>query len=608
MNTQIVRRLYIYAAAFLGLQLLAVGARGMLRLLLEAALSAPAIDSGEQRTAQLSLYTALLIVGVPLWAGHWWWAQRTLGRPDEQHSALRRLYGYAVLLVAILGMLFAARSLIGALLAGTAFAASAPELAGALATLAVNGALWGYHWRVFGADRAVVERAGAPATLRRWYLVITLAFGLGMAGYGAVELLHQLLDLVVAPAIGTYAGLPLALAGTLAGLAIWLPHQRWAGALIRQATPVRADEARSTLRQVYGALVITIALIAALSGLTTLLYWVLQAGFGVTPWSAFATEHTEAFALVVVAAAVWWYHRAQLAEEARRSDIAARSDTARRVTGYLTAAVGLGALYVGAGGLLSTLLQLLVAPDVIGSGWRDGVSLGVALTVVALPVYAWTARSMERLAGSSPVEERTLARRVYLYAALLFGIVATIVAVVAVLRLVIGAVLGTPEENVGAELARWLGYSVVGLAIGAAYALLLRGGSGGRETLGADQTIAILADEPLRAALATALRRELPGAQVRGLAADQAAGAADELADADTLIVALAAALDEASLRRIGAFTGRRILLPTATPGYDVVGARSDDDIVRAAVRAVRTAASSAPPEAPPAIASQSPG
>jgi hypothetical protein len=59
----------MYAAAFIGLQVLAAGARGIIAVLLEGSLSPPAVGSMEQQTFRISLYTALLIVGVPLWIG-----------------------------------------------------------------------------------------------------------------------------------------------------------------------------------------------------------------------------------------------------------------------------------------------------------------------------------------------------------------------------------------------------------------------------------------------------------------------------------------------------------------------------------------------------------
>src|SRR5918998_3416037 len=109
MATQVVRRLYLYAAAFIGLQLTVTGARQVIGALVERVFWPGAIGSTEFDVAWLSYSVALLVVGLPLWGVHWYLAQRGLVRPEEQRSTLRRLYAYAILLVAMLGLLFAAR-------------------------------------------------------------------------------------------------------------------------------------------------------------------------------------------------------------------------------------------------------------------------------------------------------------------------------------------------------------------------------------------------------------------------------------------------------------------------------------------------------------------
>src|SRR5689334_12859486 len=106
MTTSVVRRLYFYAATFIGLQLLAVGARDILAVLLEQLLAPPVPGSSASSIVRLSASAALVLVGLPLWAIHWLVVQRNARRPEEQHARLRRLYGYAVLLIAVLSGLF----------------------------------------------------------------------------------------------------------------------------------------------------------------------------------------------------------------------------------------------------------------------------------------------------------------------------------------------------------------------------------------------------------------------------------------------------------------------------------------------------------------------
>jgi hypothetical protein len=591
----IVRRLYLYAAAFIGLQMLGAGARDLLGTLIERLLAPPAIGPADQAVLRLSASAALLLIGLPLWAAHWWITQRGASRLEEQRSALRRLYAYLVLLVAVLFVLFGLRDVLDALLSGKEPGLAAGQLALAIATLVVYTPIWLYHWRIVSQDRLEVEQIGTPATLRRWYMVIVQAVGLAVAALGASDVLDRLFQLAITTSIGDTAGIGAAVAMLAAGLAIWLPHHLWARQLVREASPLQPDEARSALRQVYSALLVAATAIAGLGGLTALLYAVLLAALGGAVWLAVLADYTQALAVVLVAAPLWAYHRRQMVAEARYSDLPAHAETARRMFDYLMAAVGLGALFFGLGGLLSTLLRMLLAPDVLGAGWREPLSWYLALTLVALPVYGLMTQAIERRVRSAPAEERALSRRIYLYAALLFGIVATVVAAVALVRLVLGALLGTAEPDFLAEAGRWVGYALVGGTIAIAHALRLRRSGSAKREIGGGMTIGIVADEPLRKALVAAVTHELPGATVRSAnVGDPDLAAA--LEGADAIIARLADVLDGPLAQPIRAFGGHRILLAGPVPGYEVIGVRRPEEaLTREAAQSLRDTLHTAP-------------
>jgi hypothetical protein len=606
MSAIVVRRSYFYAAALLGLQLFAVGLSDLFGALLERLLAPAVIGTPELAATRLSLSVALVLVGLPLWAIHWSVAQRMARRTEEQHARLRRVYGYLVLLIAVLTVLFALRDLFAVLFGAVVAEQAGLQAANAIGGIVVQGGIWAYHWRVFSADRAAVEPAEGTATLRRWYLLLAQAISLSLASVAAIVLIHQLLQQILVPAIDATLGIGESLAMLIAALAVWLPHHLWADWLVRAPSPLRADELRSTLRQVYAALVITATAIAALGGMTALLYAVLLAGFGGATWQSLLVDQTGALATVIVAAPLWAYHRRQLANEARMSAQAARVATAQHVIGYLMAAIGLAALFFGLGELLSTLLRSVLAPDVFGAGWREPLSRALALTVVALPVYGITAQAMERRAHATPAEERTLARRIYLYAALLFGLAATVSAVVALLRLVLSALLGAPAPDLPIELGRWVGYTLPGAAIAVFYALRLRRASVLQSDIGAGITIAIVADEPLRHALVAACAREASRATILAGGGDELAPTIAAIGAADILVATLAPALDGPLAASIHAFGGRRLLLATDTCGYEIIGPRrSDAALVRAAAQAVRASVS---PKASGEMAPGSPG
>ncbi|GAC1639834.1 MAG: hypothetical protein NVS4B8_06950 [Herpetosiphon sp.] len=591
MNKNIVRRLYLYAASFLGLQILLVGLRGVLSIIL-LRLSNPAlVGKAPQFKENLRLSLALIICGLPLWAIHWWWAQRNIGSLEERQSALRRLYGYLVLLIAMLSLLFELHALFGALLV----ADQHPKVLPRLGPLLINLVVWCYHVHILRVDRLQVEQTGAQATLRRWYLVIIQAFSLGLAAYAAADVLDYVLQALVSPHIGSSSEVLVSVAGLLAGLVVWGPHHLWGRSLIRVATPIRRDEVGSTLRAVYAACIITVASIGALSALTSLLYEVLRHQFGSSGHFALG-DHIWLIATGLIALVIWSFHRLQLLLEARENSLA-RIATAQRIIGYVTATIGLGALFFGFSGLLGSLLRLLFNSALIGSGWRTALSLHLALSIVALPVYSVAAGSMERKVRATPAEDQTLARRIYLYAVLLFGIVATVSALVMLVRLGLGVILGTTDLHWQDDGPRWLGYASVGGVVTILYMAFLRRASNGRSAAGSDRIVVIVANEPLGSALRTTIAGELPGITLRMLNEADVLRLPEMLVDAQTLIVSLPIALNAAVHPFLETFGGQRILLATNAPGYDVIGAKADMVLARDALRLIQ---SSLPVAVPP--------
>src|SRR5262245_31846567 len=146
MAITIVRRLYFYAAAFIGLQMLAAGARDLLSALLERLLAPPAFGSPGPAVIRLTGSPAQLLNRLPLWGVHWWVVQRGGTRTEEQRSPLRRLYVYLVLLVAVLFVLFGIRDLLDALLSDEGLDLMGAQLSMAIAALVVYAPIWVYHW------------------------------------------------------------------------------------------------------------------------------------------------------------------------------------------------------------------------------------------------------------------------------------------------------------------------------------------------------------------------------------------------------------------------------------------------------------------------------
>lgn len=597
MATRNVRRLYLYVAAFIGLQMLAAGIRSLATLLGERWLGEPAYGAASSLALRLGSGVALVLVGLAFWGGHWTLAQRDARQPDGQRSPLRRLYAYAVLLVAALGVMFALQEALTMALSALGQGPGPVALLPPLVSAAVNAVVWAAHWRIFAADRELVEAAGPNATLRRWYLAMARWASLALACFGAGVLIHALLQRFVFNAPGDAWQLAMPAAALISGALIWLPHEGWARRLARAAGPLQADELGSTLHQVYLAVVITSSLIAVLTGLTALIAAGVQAALGVESWAGAFAGETRGAAALIVALPLLLYHRAQLLASAAISGDAGRGDMARRLVSYLTGAVSLVALYFGLGGLSGTLLRLWLGAESVGAAWRTPLSWYTAMTIVALPVYVLASRRSDRLARANPDEERALSRRIYLYAGLLFGVVATVTTATQLIRLLVVAGMGEGAPGTAGEVGRLVAYTLLGLAAATGYGGLLRRAGAARGTAGAGRSIVLIADEPLRQSLAAAMAHELPGATLVAFDERDSPERRAALAGADLLVSSLAALGDES----LAAFQGPRLLLATPLAGVTLVGARREGPaLAREAARKARGICAAGAPQSPP--------
>jgi hypothetical protein len=84
-----IRRLYFYLVAAISLEVVLWGLINLLRTMFASGLTFPGADT-------LAQALALIFVGVPIFAVHWLWAQKTSARDPEEHSAtLRAVFLYA---------------------------------------------------------------------------------------------------------------------------------------------------------------------------------------------------------------------------------------------------------------------------------------------------------------------------------------------------------------------------------------------------------------------------------------------------------------------------------------------------------------------------------
>lgn len=416
----ILRRLYLYLVSAAAVLLLAVGLAALGATVLLFVFNDPSADASR---GQLAVFTAMTVVALPVWGIHFWFAQRFAGRdPYERTSAIRRLYLYFVCLVASITAAVAVSDAVGALTQPVLDNLKFNGLFAAQAgwTAAVFVAVWGFHFFIAVRDRSAVHEEGASATLRRWYMYPALLFGLLAMLSGAQGVLESGWRDVAAGVTTSSSNLSGPFSLIVAGALIWGFHARAIAVLYV------AEDRHSTLRALEGFIAVAVSIAIALFGASQILFYALARALGVAnPGGAgdnvFVAAAGPASQLIVYGVA-WFLISRRLARDAGTQE-ADRQAGVRRLYTNLASLVSLIAWGIGAGGLLWTAAEQLEAP-IIGvtvPDWKQPLSLWVTLLVVGLAVWFAHWRNAPWAA-----DRQSLGRRLYVWAALLGGVLVVI--------------------------------------------------------------------------------------------------------------------------------------------------------------------------------------
>src|SRR5687767_5462157 len=370
---QAARRLYLYAMSGITLAVIATGAVLLLQALLDGLLPRTDFGGGFDETRQgLSQAIAMLGVGIPVWAVHWWLIQRSLRpaspeREAERRSDIRAVYLTAVLAVSLVAWVSSSIALLRWLATQVLFPAD-PELAfqdplGALTTGVTGFAIWLYHGLVRRRDLAAGPVTGAAAWLPRLYL-----YGVSL---GALLSAVTALDTVIGQALSspfvefednfsTYYVLE-RVATAIAWGIVWFAHWTYAARLARDPGWRGAEERVSRMRAGAYAVTIVVSAGATLIGLAGILGAVL--GFAL-PDPDLTSDRGLASVLESVLrtvpwAIVWFGHARAFRREPAAAD-PLRALHQERLVSHGVAATALAIGATGTGWILGYLIDLLL--------------------------------------------------------------------------------------------------------------------------------------------------------------------------------------------------------------------------------------------------------
>ena len=442
-----VKRLYFYVGTFVYMMVAGVGVTLVGRYILNELFGPPVLT---RDVTPLAIGVSLALIWTPVWAWHRWRVQRFLEEePAERRSLLRKFYIYVTLGVTAGLVTQASVEVLRWLLDAKPFGGYA------VAALVVWLGVWAYHWLTENAEGQPTEET---RTVRRLYIYIAsiwsltmLAVGLAFATYFVFRDAYEgLFDVPVLlrgeePFWGDF--MKNALAVALVGAGLWAWHWLY----------VARRDVESTLRQWYlYAYAVLGGVITMLAATGIIVYWVLVWLIGV-PGEESAVAHFRflpgTLSPLLVGLILWLYHWSVVQwERAAVGELSA----ARRIYGYVMAALGVGTLAAAVIVLVSTVIaigitsarEVLVGPD----WWRNRIALFLTFALLGGPVWSYYWFSMQRWAAHGGPEERaSLPRRVLVWGSLGIGSLAILGNISYLLFIFLDAVL---EDTLSLTLLR----------------------------------------------------------------------------------------------------------------------------------------------------------
>lgn len=613
---QSLRRLYLYAVAFVSLETVLWGAISLARAFVARGGEAGGVES-------LATALSLILVGIPVFLLHWWLIQRAAhNQPVERSVLLRAVFLYGVLLATMLPVANNTLALLDRLLAmafGTD-ASLAPlggmqTLSDNLIAILLNVLAAAYFFTILRSDWKAVPSGDDYPEIRRVYRYIWLVYGLLMATIGLQRTLEYLF-LRLSPSSGAELTM---LSSGLALLILGAPLWGFTTWLVQRSLDEAAERESLIRRELLFVLVLASAaggLIAATAVIQSLLMFLFArdtlSGGGL--WADLSGPLSVTISLGIV----WLFYERILRVEmtpplAASPEEVERHAGQRRLYAYVLALYGLIGTVLGLELLLSALLDLGVGQSIkdllSGESRRlsEQVWAGVATLLVFLPLWIVTWRPLARGAAAEgeagEQARRSLVRRGYLYLVLFAGVMGVMFSAGALLYQLIRAILGDPQDDLLFQSLTTLKTLLIFASLLGYHGWVLRSDNRRTERVLARRRaqypvlVLVPSQEGFAEALVAALEREAPGVPVAVHPIDQ--GAPDETFSAAKAVILPAELLarpSEALRLWLQSFDGRRLVLPTPAGEWLWVygGVRSLPPLARRAARLVRELADEA--------------
>jgi hypothetical protein len=446
-----IRRLYLYAAAFVSLEVVLWGLIELVR----AALPGGETGGG---AASLARGLALILVGLPVLGLHWRWAQRSANQSLAERSTRSRavfLYGlWLATLVPVVqnGLAILDRSLLNifGLSGQLAMLGSSQNWGDNLIAIALNAIAAAYTFYILDKDWQQPLQGPVYAEVRRIYRYLWLVYGLVLTVSGVQQMLRSML----AAAGGSVQSAPEFLANGLALLILGFPVWVYTGQLIRQARYVPA-EAQSILHPAFTYFFMLVGVGGGLAGGGVILTTGLRWAFGEPmAWRGFLEQIAQPCSVALPLVGVWLYYARQLPAREQVQPEAPDPSSLYRIYRYLLVLGGLGAAFGGLQIALSVIVALLIqGRSAWGDDLRGQLAGALAALLIGIPLWLLTWRRLVAEAAqpgeAGDLVRRSVVRKAYLFLNVFVGVMGVMFSTGLLLYQLLSALLGSPPAQAG---------------------------------------------------------------------------------------------------------------------------------------------------------------
>lgn len=527
----------------------------------------------------LALQLSILIIGFPVYLGHWLWAQRLAKRDLEERTCFQRqLFLFSVLAGTFSPII---NNVFQILNRGLIFREKDAFVIN-IVPIIVLSAIFVYHYLVQKEAEPTLAGEDSYLTLKQIFVLGFSLVGLGMLFYSSVNLLGILIEEIKGDLIGSLFGnLGSEIIRLILGTLIWGVLWDWSQRSYRQSP----DEISATYRWGYLYIILIISTIGTISSIAVILDSLIGSLVGIESYG----RSSIILPTLIMMGLLWFYHAYVLQNSDQPGEIGEKQIRIKWIYHYLVSLVGLTSFVVGFTGLLHLFTRFFLG--YWGDALNDDISTYTSLVLAGFPTWliAWRTISNRIRREEKSGEQTSSIRKYYLYVIVLASAIAIIDALIFILYQLILRFLGSTYGTTfsGVFVANLI---VAGLVLAYHWSILRADGHSTAVKKVSDleviRAVVLGNKDSIGTGVIGSLKETFPGMQLALVDFSEGSAQTDEqqqqVAHADILLFPMSIfsqdnLLQNQIIQTAFSSAGKKVFIPQHMDGFEWVGVRIFD-------------------------------